>query len=132
MIETIDTIQTGLDDELLRTRVEMEVSEKLHNYSIGTFYLKEAVTPFCLVRIMCNYFGQYEIHYFLDAYFTHMVKLENANKFLRDIYQFTSGGKGPFIYFNSFYLDCQSHFYSMHSNAKADRIRYKIIEVEPI
>ena len=128
IIETINRIQAWLDNALIRKRIEISTLEDINDNKLGIFTINQCVTPFFVIRLICDVFGRFKLSYGVDSRILDMIPADMASTLLRRIYEFTPGGLEPFVGFDSLNMDCISYFESLIEDA--ERENYSIIEVE--
>jgi hypothetical protein len=125
IIETINRIQTWLDNDLLRFRVQSELASIPGNFS----KIDQCTTPFCAIILTCDTLGRYRIHYGLETNILKMLPENMASTLLRRIYEFTPGAMEVFVDVISFNMDCIKWFEELLEEAKTNE-RHKVIRVE--
>lgn len=128
IIETINRIQAWLDNDLVRKRIEVSTLEDVNDNKLGILTINKCVTPFFVIRLICDVFGRFRLSYGVDARILDMIPPDMASTLLRRVYEFTQGGLEPFVGFDSLNMDCISYFESLTENAKEEN--YRIIEVK--
>jgi hypothetical protein len=128
IVETINRIQAWLDNALIRKRIQISTLEDINDNKLGIFIINQCVTPFFVIRLICDVFGRFKISYGVDSRILDMIPADMASTLLRRIYEFTPGGLEPFVGFDSLNMDCISYFESLMEVAEKEN--YSIIEVE--
>ena len=128
IIETINRIQAWLDNSLIRKRIQISTLEDINDNKLGIFIINQCVTPFFVIRLICDVFGRFKLLYGVDSRILDMIPADMASTLLRRIYEFTPGGLEPFVGFDSLNMDCISYFESLMEDAEKEN--YSIIEVE--
>jgi hypothetical protein len=123
IIETINRIQAWLNNEPLRVRIEIDLT----NDSIST--IKQCATPFCVIYLVCDSIGRYSIAYALESRILDMLTNDMASTLIRRIYEFTPGELEGFVDIISLKADCIKLFEDNLERAEQDK-NFKIIKVE--
>jgi len=128
IIETVNRMQAWLDDVNLRKRMEISTMGDLNNNKLGLFTINQCVTPFFVIRLICDVFGRFRLNYSVDARILDMLPAGMASTLLCRIYQFTPGELEVFVGIDSLNMDCISYFKSLMEDD--ENVSYSILEVE--
>lgn len=125
IIETINRIQTWLDHDFLRLRVQSDLASIPGNF----IKIDQCTTPFCMIVLTCDTLGRYRIHYGLETNILKMLPDNMTSTLLRRIYEFTPGAMEVFVEIISFNMDCIKWFEEILEDAKTNE-RHRVIKVE--
>ena len=114
VLETIKSLQSGLDDERLRKRVESD--ERKNPASRAT--LHQCDTMFCTLSIGCDQTGVYTLIYSLDYQIHASVPQAFINKFLRRLFELTPGGMEVCVRIGSLRENCVGYMQQLANEAQ--------------
>ena len=114
LVETIKSLQGGLDDEDLRKRIE---SDEIRN-PFSKAILHQYATLFCILSVGYDQTGVCTLTYSLDYEIQAMVPQAFINKFLRRIFNLTPGGMGTFVRIGSLRENCAGYMQHLINEAR--------------
>lgn len=106
ILETIYRTQSWMEEEKMRTKIEINWENKGSNYNL----IHQTVTLFCDIVLACNQRGEYYISYNLDYRCQEMLTKYFTNTLLRRFYEFTAGDLEPFLKLNDLLHDGLDYF----------------------
>ena len=113
---TIDKIQSFLEDELLRTRIESDMRFKPGVKST----ISQCVNLWCIISLGCDNAGRYKMVYIIVRRIQNMIGEDMASILIRRIYQFTSGNMETFVRIGCLYQDCLEVFNQLMEDQKKE------------
>jgi hypothetical protein len=105
IVSSIKEIQKDIPQSNLRTIAESDLTK----VNINRTKLHQCNTPFCLVVLKCNGYGQYNIVYAIDKNSIELIGNELTSNLLRKIYEHSSNELSKFL-----------HVYSLNDNCFTD------------
>ena len=106
IVKSIKEIQKEIPQSNLRTIAESDLTK----VNINRTKLQQCNTPFCLVVLKCNGYGQYNIVYAIDQNVIDQIGNILTSNVLRKIYEHTSHELGKFLQVYSLKDDCFADF----------------------
>jgi hypothetical protein len=125
VVKTIQKMQSMLDDELLRYRIE---SEYFKNHELKSTII-QCTTAFAIVSLGCDQLGRYNLAYSLDGNIKQKLPEMFVPMLPAKIHELTAGGLEPFVKIGSFSIDCVSVLQQIKEEARV--IDYHHLHCEP-
>lgn len=123
IIETINRIQAWLDNEVLRIRIESELSNIVGEFNI----IRTVSSHFCNISLECDPIGRYYIKYNIDTQIIEMISNNMASTLIRRIYDFTPGEMEPFVEIGLLNCDCRSYFEELLKKVEFEKNHKKVV-----
>lgn len=125
IIETVKRIQMCVDNEKIRTRIEIHLESEIGNLT----HIYQCSTPFCLISLWCDTYGRLKITYALDPRITEMLLNGLTSTLIRRMYEFTANELEAFIDVQSFNSDCIDFFEKKIEIAENNE-NFKVLNVD--
>lgn len=116
ILETIYRTQSWLEEEKLRTKIEVNWENRGASYNL----VHQTVTMFCNIVLACNQKGEYYISYILDYRCQELLNKYFTNTLLRRIYEFTTDDLEPYLNLNDLLRDGIEFFDNLLKESEKD------------